>query len=381
MLRDLQRGRELSLRGHSGRIRHLELTARTLLSADSEGVVRRWELDSLGARQLQGEGTATRLATDGAHLASVDAAGTVYAWTLADGARVRLGKDSGHVTALAFAGGTVVTGTAEGGVTWWSSPPVTAKVPGVIASIAATRDRVAIASRAGAILLFTATGAPAGELAGHAGGTEALAFDPAGEVLVSGGQDRVLRAWRRDGDRFVASATAGGLHGDIHFVVFAPDGRRVFAAGSDGAVIAWDVRDGRLENAREIARHTGAVTAIAVGPQVVASAGRDNRVILTPTGGGAATITRLASAAVVLAIDAAGDIHAITRAMAVERAQGGQGVVEIDHGVQTGLALDAERWVVAHDDGTLLIEPLSSRRSGDLAAAIARATRFSLPPR
>jgi WD40 repeat protein/predicted Ser/Thr protein kinase len=375
-LHDLRIGRTLLLRGHSGRIRHLEFTPTTLLSSDSQGVVRRWELAALGPLLLQADDAATRLATDGTRLAAIDAAGDVLVWTLADGARTRLGQAKGRVTELALSDGTVVTGTAEGDVTWWTAQPVTRNVRAPVTSIATSHGRVAVASNAGTILLFSGSGAPLGELAGHAGGTDALAFDPSGDWLVSGGQDRQLRLWRRAGDSYTAAAVAGGLHGDTHFVAFTSDGAQVIAAGNDGAVIAWSAP--ALANMHVIAQHTGAVSALTIDARYVVSAGRDDRVIRVPLAGGASVTTTLASPAVALAIGPTGDVHAVTRDAAVERASGPRGAVEIDHGVATGLALSAERWVLAHDDGSLVIAPLAEHRLADLPAAIAGATHYKL---
>ena len=381
VLRDLRDGRAIRLRGHRGRIRHLELTATTLLSSDSAGVVRRWDLKTLGPRLLQADDVVTRFATDGTRLAAIDEAGSVFLWSLAGGARTRLGTLTGRATALALVGGTVVTGTAEGEVTWWGATPTTVNVHGVIKAIATTHDRVAVASNAGPIHLFTAAGAPAGQLVGHTGGSDALAFDRSGDVLVSGGQDRRLRLWRRAGDTFVASATATGLRGDTHFVAFSAAGDRVFAAGNDGAVVAWNMRDGALAGSHVLARHTGAVTALAVDRGVVVSAGRDNRVIRVAVADGSTMTAVLASAATALAVAPGGAVHAVTRDGSVERVDGERATIEIDHGVRTGVVLGPDRWIVAHDDGALLILPLATRPLDQVTAAIAHATRFTLPAR
>ncbi|NVB77453.1 MAG: protein kinase [Kofleriaceae bacterium] len=373
VLHDLAQGREVELRGHTGRIRHVELTRSALLSSDSEGVVRRWQLESPSPALLHTDRAISRLATDGIHLAAIDADGTVLAWTLADGTRSRLGVQKGRVTELAIVDGTVVTGTAEGDVTWWLPAPVTNNVGGVVTAIATSKGRVAVTSNAGPIRLFTATGAPAGELAGHEGGSDSLAFDTTGTLLASGGQDRTLRLWRRNGDGFVAAASAGGLRGDTHFVEFTPSGDRVLAAGNDGAVVAWPVHDGALGASQVLAQHTGAITAFAIDSRFAVSAGRDNKVIRVPLAGGAATTSVLASSATALVIDAGGDVHATTRASAVERTHGDRATVEVDHGVQAGVALSPERWVLAHEDGTLLVTPLTTRTRAELAAAIASA--------
>jgi WD40 repeat protein len=313
-----------------------------------------------------------RLASDGTRLAAVDATGDVLVWTLADGARTRVGHQDGRVTELALAGGTVVTGTAEGDVTWWLATPVTVDVGAPVTSIATSSDRVAVASRSGRIALYTASGAPLGELPGHTGGTEAIAFDPSGTLLASGGQDRELRLWRRSGETFVAASEIGGLHGDTHFVAFTPDGSRVIAAGNDGAVLAWPSGGGTLT---VLARHVGAVSALAIDPHFVVSAGRDDKILRVPLAGGAATTLTVSAPASALAIDATGNVHALTRENAVERASG---AVEVDHGVTAALALTPDRWILGYEDGSLVMTSLAPHRLEDLPAAIARATHYKL---
>jgi WD40 repeat protein/predicted Ser/Thr protein kinase len=372
VLRDLRSGRAFVLHGHTGRIRHVELTPTALLSSDSQGVVRRWELAAFGPLLLQADAAPLRLATDGSRLAAVDATGDVLVWTLADGARTRLGHQDGRVTELALVAGTVVTGTAEGEVTWWLPTPITVNVHAPVTSIATSSDRVAVASRTGRIALYSAAGAPLGELPGHTGGTDAIAFDPSGTLLASGGQDRKLRLWRRSGDTFAEASAIGGLHGDTHFVAFTPDGSRVIAAGNDGAVLAWPSGGGTLT---VLARHVGAVSALAIDPHFVVSAGRDDKILRVPLAGGAATTLTVSAPASALAIDATGNVHALTRENAVERASG---AVEVDHGVTAALALTPDRWILGYEDGSLVMTSLAPHRLEDLPAAIARATHYKL---
>ena len=77
----------------------------------------------------------------------------------------------------------------------------------------------------------------------------------------------------------------------------------------------------------------------------------------------------------VRAIDAAGNVHALTRENAVERASG---AVEVDHGVTAALALSPERWILGYEDGSLVMTSLAAHRLEDLPAAIARATHYKL---
>src|SRR6185503_888789 len=62
-LRDLTTGRELALRGHGARTRHLAFAraGRELLSSDSEGVIRRWDLTAIPPALLDAHAPVDRL--------------------------------------------------------------------------------------------------------------------------------------------------------------------------------------------------------------------------------------------------------------------------------------------------------------------------------
>ena len=406
VVHDRRRGRERMLRGHTGRIRHLAFApeGNVLLSSDSDGVVRRWELGAMPSTVFELEAPVVELGASPDHLqlAAVDAQGALSAWALDDGRRAHLGVVSGRVTGLAYAGTSVVTATAEGDVTWWSADAPDAgrghrgaerKVLGIARALATSADRVAVATSAGPIELFALDGRPLASLPGHAGGSDALAFDPSGTLLATGGQDRVIRVWRRTGEGFVAAATLeGGLAGDTHFVAFTPAGDLLVIGGNDGAVMTWAVRGGVVDPAshRVITRHTGAVTAIALDPRGrwIASAGRDAtlvRTALTAGGAGRSESTALAAAAVDVVFDGAGAIHAVTRAGSVELWAGAGPVVhEIEQGVHTGLLVGAsgaatERWAIGHDDGTIVLGVLEPHPAADLVTTVRRATTFALP--
>src|SRR5207249_1380344 len=68
-----------------------------------------------------------------------------------------------------------------------------------------------------------------------------------------------------------------GPHGDTHYVELTADGALLVTAGNDGQVLAWPVAGGAVapQSLRVVAKHTGAVTALAVERDWIASAGRD----------------------------------------------------------------------------------------------------------
>jgi WD40 repeat protein len=261
-------------------------------------------------------------------------------------------------------------------------------------SIAVTSDRVAVATASGPIAMFTLAGAPLAPIAGHAGGTETVAFDPSGALLASGGQDRQIRVWRRGhastagagdaGETFVAAAALEGPKGDTHYVTFA-DGWLV-AAGNDGAVQAWRVTGtGNAIDAashRVIATHVGAITALATAPGWIASGGRDLAVTRWQTGDAAspAAITQLAAAANALAIAGDGAVHAVTRTGEEIRWDAGPAkpFVEVDRGVADITRIDDAHFAEALTDGAIVIAGQKIGTLDDLQRAVARATTVDL---
>lgn len=332
---ELSTGRDVALRGHTGRIRHVAFAGpATLLSSDSDGVVRRWELAQLRPELLAAApGPFRELASDGTRLAAADANDAIHVWTLADAGHRPLGSETARVTALAIAGTAVISGTTEGTVTFWLPQPKRTRLAGSIKDIAVSADRVAVATSAGPIAMFTLAGEPLPPLPGNEGGTECVAFDRTGDVVASGGQDRVIRVWHRDGTH----DEHPGPNGDTHYIAYAGD--RLISAGNDGVVLA----DGK-----DIAHHTGAIGALALANGHIASAGRDDQVIVD------GVATKLPSAATSLALADDGTAYAVTRAGALVRITKGSAVVEIEQGV-TSVLRAGDRIVRANDDGTLVL--------------------------
>ncbi len=286
-LRLWDRGRLTELRGHRQRLRHLAFAGGELLASDSAGEIRRWPLVTTTPTLLVGHGAAiARLARGGdGELASADVSGAIRRWRLADGAGVAVGDHGGRVTGLGFARGAggdpvVVSAGVDGTVAWWGGPR---RAVGAAATALAVDGRgavVAVATAAGPIALFAGDGAPGPVLAGHAGGTDAVALSPDGALLASGGQDRVVRVWTIAAtDR--PPVELGPIDDDTRVVRFSPDGAWLLAGGDDGRVRAWAVRGGAVmpATARVLVDHHTAVVELDVdvaGGHVV-SLGRDHR--------------------------------------------------------------------------------------------------------
>jgi len=185
-----------------------------------------------------------------------------------------------------------------------SAGPVVVKIHGAaIHAVAASRDgsRIAGGSDDGLVRLWTGEGRLLRTLPGHTGPIASLAFSPDGTLLASASADATVRLDEVDSATQIAVlahadpvnavrfnrggtllATASGSTVRLWDVrrrrivrsfsltpaaatslLFSPDGRRIFAGGSDGAIRAWNVRSGQ-----EVGRmtHESAILSLAFNP-------------------------------------------------------------------------------------------------------------------
>lgn len=164
------------------------------------------------------------------------------------------------------------------------------------------------------------TGAQTRALKGHTGRVFTVAFEPGGEMLVSGGQDHTIRVWdvrtgqtlrtlaghadevnalafSADGKLLASGSYDGtviiwevatwavkarlvGHVGHVYAVAFASDGRTLVSGGEDKTVRLWDVQSGALKQTPY--QHPGVVNSVAFAPDdgTIASAGEDDVVRL-----------------------------------------------------------------------------------------------------
>jgi WD40 repeat protein len=81
-------------------------------------------------------------------------------------------------------------------------------------------------------------GKEVGELAGHVGVVQCLAFNPAGDRLASCGNDLTAKVWHVPDRRELL--TFRGHGGLVHCVAWSPDGRRLASSGQDGTTLLYE---------------------------------------------------------------------------------------------------------------------------------------------
>ena len=176
---------------------------------------------------------------------TVDEAGTLRVWSVADGSHIR------H-----------------------------REFPVPLRAVAAHGEEIAIGDTHGTITRLRATDlSTIGELRGHAGVVLALAYSPDGETLASGGQDKTARTWTLA----TGAARAFKAHTQaVMSVAFSRDGKELATGSDDRTVRMWNLATGTsVEKNHHV---SGGVNAVVVGrsSDVLISSGWDFAISIWP---------------------------------------------------------------------------------------------------
>ncbi|GAB4499274.1 MAG: hypothetical protein OHK0052_14040 [Anaerolineales bacterium] len=238
---------------------------RLVASGGANTTLRLWDAQS-GAPYLplQAHSSAVRalaFSVDGLRLASGDANGVIWLWDGSNGTPLRgFQAHTGGIAALAYraASSQLASLGEDGSVRLWqgqaelnadqATPPLlqTLDVFGAPATaLAAAGSWVAVGDSSGAITLWNiASLQSVRKWVGHGSAVNALAFFPAGGLLLSGGSDGTLRVWDVTGKRNDALRVITAHTAPVWTVAISPDGGLLLSGGADGVVRRWEAVTG-----------------------------------------------------------------------------------------------------------------------------------------
>ena len=224
-----------------------------ILTDSVGGTAHLWRTDTGAsvAAPLKLDGTVTTAAfsPDGKLILTGSAGGTAHLWRTDTGASVAAPlKLDGTVTAAAFSpdGKLILTGSAGGTARLWRTDggtPVGPKFHHKDSKLSGTHNLQPVIIRVGVRFLD-----PMITIA---------AFSPDGALLLTGGDDGIVRVWHTDTGAPVAVIKHGA---SIKAVAFSPDGALLLTGGDDGTVRLWRTNTGV---AVAVIKHGASVKALA----------------------------------------------------------------------------------------------------------------------
>jgi WD40 repeat protein/transcriptional regulator with XRE-family HTH domain len=191
---------------------------------------------------------------DGTGLAAGSSDDRVLVWHLATRAAAASLPHPQPVTSLAWDGGRLITGDADGTVRNWALPPPVLLAGGPVNSIAFSPDGGMLAVGSQDLELWN-PGRRTMTAAATAPGTfiNAVAFQPGarppgGRALAAGYGDGKVQLWQvtsGGAETPLGQPMLASTHGLAEFVTFSRNGRLLASAGDDGTVRVWSVSDPR----------------------------------------------------------------------------------------------------------------------------------------
>ena len=239
-----------AFKAHEGTITGLSLSGdgRMIVTTGTDKVLRTWDAETRQAKLSialeDGEATSLSVRNNRAVTSHADGAAAVY--DLDSGRRLyRFKRNDASIWAATFAG---------------------------------SEDRVAAAGHDWTVALWETASEqnPAAVLEGHQNAVQALAADPQGQWIASGGADRTVRLWNLESRE--VRRTFRNNPDFISALSFSPDSNVLAAGNLDGTIKLYSTLSGRVQ--RTFPNHKDKVTAIAFSPagDILASAAGDGSV-------------------------------------------------------------------------------------------------------
>ena len=244
--------------------------------------------------------TSLRIKADGTQVMAGFASGRVGLWNVRNGTMVRVFPNSDLVSAVDDASANedvlinavdflpldnkVVAGFVDGTIRIWdvstSRQTDIFTLGAEIKDLAVNRAEVRMAvSLEGEMRIWDIQGsAEVQRFTGHTGQVSAVAYHPAGELILSGSFDTTLILWNPENTEIVQ--TFNGHDGAVVALDFNADGSRFISSANDQTARIWSTDTAEITLTFE--EHNGNVLAVAWHPSssLVATGGFDNRVLL-----------------------------------------------------------------------------------------------------
>lgn len=291
------------LSGHIGAVESIAVARSGMIaSAGADATIRLWSIPAARSRASANAGNTRTLAVhqglvnsialsaDGRTIVSADFHGVIDVSGVNGHLRFRR-REPAPVESVALSpdGSTIAAGERDGGIALWQ--PGTARYVVLRNHDHAPVYSVAFDPRNGEVLasggqdrlvhLWDLSHQPAIDhpLTGHTGPVYSVAFSLSGQLLASGGDDRTVRLWN------VATMRAVGapmIHPNAVFsVAFSPDAGRLATGGADGTLRLWKVAS-QHEIGQPLRGHTSFVRSVAFSRdgRVLASGSSDSTIRL-----------------------------------------------------------------------------------------------------